>query len=177
MSRFSAALGGLRTMAHRGHDGLSRHAKRQISRLPHVRDLRLESLEDRTLLSIGCTSINGLSSPSSDVPQPNAAEIATLGPATQKTLPVTPTTPPMSPIAVPVAPIVKSNPVTHLAVDSSIVVQQGSNAGASAGLASFPASFDLRSDNGHNYVTSVKNQGHMERAGRLATTLRWRAPF
>ena len=57
MNNFSAALGSLRTMANRGRGGRKHHAKRHISRLPHLRDLRLEQLEDRALLSIGGTPL------------------------------------------------------------------------------------------------------------------------
>jgi hypothetical protein len=69
MKRFSAALGGLRAMAGRGHEGKKRRAKRQMSRLAHVRDLRLETLENRSLLS----SVPPYAGPVSNDPPPAAA--------------------------------------------------------------------------------------------------------
>jgi hypothetical protein len=51
MKRFVAAMDGLRAMARRERGGRKHHAKRQISGLSHSRNLRLERLEDRALLS------------------------------------------------------------------------------------------------------------------------------
>ncbi len=52
MNRFSLALGGLRAMAHSVGSGRKRRAKRQITCQLRLRDLRLEPLEERRLLSI-----------------------------------------------------------------------------------------------------------------------------
>jgi C1A family cysteine protease len=55
MIRFSSTFGGLWTRGRGSRDGASRHAKHLIGRQAHLRGLRLESLEDRTLLSAAPT--------------------------------------------------------------------------------------------------------------------------
>ena len=55
MNGFSAALGSWRAAGQRAGKGSNRGGNRRANRPLHVRDLRLEQLEDRTLLSIGVT--------------------------------------------------------------------------------------------------------------------------
>ena len=53
MSRFSAALGSFLSAGRWAGNGRKRDAKCPMNRPLHIRDLRVESLEDRTLLSAG----------------------------------------------------------------------------------------------------------------------------
>jgi subtilisin-like proprotein convertase family protein len=55
MNRFSAALGGLRAIAHHTGGGRRGRANRSMNRLLHGRDLRVEQLEQRTLLTTNWT--------------------------------------------------------------------------------------------------------------------------
>ena len=79
MNGLSAALGNLRAAGRRAGRGWNRGGKGRANRPLHVRDLRLEQLEDRTLLSIGGTL---LTYPTSLIgPVPPVAATSPLSPA------------------------------------------------------------------------------------------------